>query len=75
MGIIESLLAAKFAGKVSGLLVSKTQLGASLGSSAGLYALLPGILEKDPEAIGTAVVIVIGWLVAMWGRLRANKGA
>ncbi len=72
MGAIESLLAAKFAGKASGLLVSKTQWGASTAGLAGLSYLLPGILEKDPQAIGTAVVIVVGWLVALWGRLRAK---
>lgn len=69
--IILSLLQKKAAGQVLGLLASKTQWGASTGALGGLWAVLPRALEKDPEAIGQVVMIVAGWLGALYGRWKA----
>ncbi len=70
---ITSLIAKKAAGKIAGLLVSKTQVGASAAGIGGLWAVLPGALASDPEAIGQAVLIVIGWATALYGRMKAGK--
>ena len=69
--LIFNLVAAKLDGQVVGLLASKTQWGATTASLAGLWPLVPGIAAKDPAAIGNAVLIVVGWLVALYGRLKA----
>jgi hypothetical protein len=69
--IIQALIAKKAQGAVVGLLASKTQYAATLGSSSGLYALIPGVLAKDPEAIGNAVLILLCWIGTLIGRLRA----
>lgn len=71
--IILALLKQKAAGKVLGLLVSKTQLGASAGATGGLMAALPGALAGEPAAIGAVVLIIGGWLGALYGRWKAAK--
>jgi len=70
--IIASLIAKKAAGHVIGLLASKTQIGATTGAAGGLIVALPGALNGDPNAIGAVVLIVIGWLGALYGRWRAK---
>jgi len=70
--IIASLVAKKAAGHVLGLLVSKTQIGASTGAAGGLIAALPDALNGDPSAIGAVVLIIFGWLGALYGRWRAK---
>ena len=70
--VVTSLLAKKAAGHVAGLLVSKTQYGASAAGLGGLWAVLPGVLAREPEAIGTAVLIIGGWLMALYGRMKAR---
>jgi len=67
-----SLLAHKEAGKLLGLLVSKTQYGATTTAVGGLWAVLPRAIEGDPEAVGQVTLIVIGWLGVMSGRLKAK---
>ena len=70
--IISVLLKKKAAGAILGLLVSKTQYGASAGALGGLWAVLPRAFEGDPEAIGQVCLIVFGWGVALYGRLKAK---
>ena len=73
--LIVSLLKQKAAGEVFGLLVSKTQYGATMAALGGLWAVLPRAIEKDPEAIGQAALIIFGWLGVMYGRLKARLAA
>ena len=70
--IISALLKKKAAGAALGLLASKTQFGASAGALGGLWAVLPRAFEGDPEAIGQVFMIVVGWAVALYGRLKAK---
>ncbi len=70
--ILASLLKQKATGQIMGLLVSKTQLGATLGGGAALWAVLPRALESDPEAVGQVVLIMLGWLGALYGRWKAK---
>ena len=71
--IIIALLKQKALGSIVGLLASKTQYGASAATVTGLWAILPRALEGNPDAIGQIVLIVGGWLLALYGRLRAGK--
>lgn len=71
-GIVTALVKKKIAGEVVGLLASKTQWGASSVAAGGIWASLPGALNKDPEAIGQIALIVLGWLATLWGRLTAK---
>ncbi len=71
--IIMALLKQKAMGSIVGLLASKTQYGASAATVTGLWAVLPRALAGEPEAVGQAVLMVGGWLVALYGRLRAGK--
>lgn len=73
--ILLALLKKKAAGEVLGLLVSKTAGGATTAAVAGLWAVLPRALEKDPEAIGQVALILFGWLMALIGRLKAKPAA
>lgn len=73
--IIAALLKKKAAGTILGLLASKTQYGASAGALGGLWAVLPRAFEKDPEAIGQVCLIIFGWAVALYGRLKAKPDA
>ena len=70
--LIASLVAKKAAGEVVGLLASKTQMGASAGALGGLWAVLPGVLVGEPDAIGQLALIVIGWIGALYGRWKAQ---
>ena len=70
--IILALLKQKAAGKVLGLLASKTQWGASTGALGGLWAVLPSALEGKPDAVGQVAMIVLGWLGALYGRWKAS---
>jgi len=72
--IIAGLIKQKIAGKLAGLLVSKTQWGASSIAGASIWQSLPKALEGDPEAIGIVAITVFGWLTALWGRLKAKLG-
>ena len=69
---IAMLVQKKVAGELVGLLASKTQWGASSVAMGGLWAALPGALAGEPEAVGQVVLIVFGWLGALWGRLKAR---
>ncbi len=73
--IIVSLLKQKAAGQVLGLLVSKTAGGATLVGFTALWAVLPRALESDPEAVGQVVLIMLGWLGALYGRWKAKPAA
>ena len=73
MSVVTTLLEKKAAGHVLGLLVSKTQLGISAASVTGLVAVLPQAMSGDPTAIGQVVLIVLGWIGALYGRLMAKK--
>ena len=70
--LIASLVAKKAAGEIVGLLASKTQMGASAGALGGLWAVMPGVLAKEPNAIGQAALIVFGWLGALYGRWKVQ---
>lgn len=70
--IIAGLIKQKVAGKIMGLLASKTQWGASSVAGASIWASLPKALEGDPEAIGIVAITVFGWLYALYGRLKAK---
>ena len=71
--IIAGLVAQKAAGQVMGLIASKTQWGATTAAGAGIWAILPRVIDKDPEAIGQLVLILFGWLTALYGRWKAGK--
>lgn len=73
--LIVTLLKQKAAGKLVGLLASKTQYGATATALGGLMAVLPRALENDPEAVGQAALIIFGWLTVMYGRLKAKLEA
>lgn len=70
--LIVSLLKQKEAGRIFGLLVSKTAFGTTGVALTALWAVLPRALEKDPEAVGQVALIVAGWLGALYGRLKAK---
>ncbi len=70
--LIAGLVKHKLEGKVVGLLASKTQWGATSIAGASIWTSLPGALEGDPEAVGVVVITVFGWLVALYGRLKAR---
>ena len=70
--IILGLLKQKAAGKLAGMIVSKTMGAATAGSVAGIVAALPAALEGDETAIGAIVVIVFGWFGTLVGRLKAK---
>ena len=48
--------------------MSKTKFIASLGGLNGFYVLLPGVLAKDPLAIGQMVVLLLTWAGTLWAR-------
>jgi len=53
--------------------ISKTKMGTQVAGIAGAYALLPLALNGDETAIGALVVMVIGWVMALWGRWKADQ--
>lgn len=71
--ILWSLVEKKAAGELLGLLVSKTQWGASTATVTALWTVLPQALQGDAEAIGQTVLIIGGWLMALYGRVKAGK--
>ena len=71
--LIAGLLKQKAAGSITGLLASKTQYGASAIAGSALWAVVPRALDGDAEAVGQVVLALVGWAVAIWGRLRAGK--
>lgn len=59
--------------KTKGVLTSLTTQSASVGGLAGLYAVdWNAVLNKDPAAIGTIVLIVFAWIGTVIGRWRAG---
>ncbi len=70
--IFAALVAKKAEGAIVGLLSSKTMAGVTAGAGATIWAILPRVLEKDPEAIGQLVLMVIGYILAAIGRLKAK---
>ena len=70
--IILGLLKQKAAGKLIGMVASKTVGSATAGSVAGIVAALPAALGGDKTAIGAIVVIVLGWFGTLIGRLKAK---
>ena len=73
LSVFTALLEAKAAGKIAGLLVSKTVAGATVASVAGIIPFITPALQGDPAAIGNLVLIIGGWLFALYGRWRAGK--
>ena len=71
-GLIGMLIKQKIAGKVVGLLASKTQWGVSSVTIVALSESLPAALAGDDAAIGRVVVAVGGWLLALYGRLKVR---
>ena len=51
---------------------SKTKVAANIGGLNGFFVLLPGVLEKDPQAIGQMMLLIVAWIGTLWGR--GNKG-
>lgn len=70
--IILGLLKQKAAGKIIGMLVSKTVGAATVGTGAGIAALIGPALAGDNAAIGAIVVIVLGWIGTLVGRLKVK---
>ena len=52
--------------------ISKTKIAANIGGVNGFFVLLPGVMAKDPTAIGQMVLLILAWLGTLWGR--GNKG-
>lgn len=69
---IATLLAKKAAGHIMGLLASKTAGSATVGTGAGIAALIGPALGGDNAAIGAIVVMILGWLGTLIGRLFAK---
>lgn len=70
--ILEILHESKDMKEGIGLLVSKTQWGASSMTLTALWSILPQALAGDPVAIGQAVSMVVGWLTVIYGRLHTR---
>lgn len=51
-----------------GMRISKTKVAANIGGLGGIWALIPRVLEKDPEAIGNLILIIVAWGFTLWGR-------
>lgn len=51
---------------------SKTKVFAHALGGNGFVELLPGVMEKDPQAIGQMVLLIAAWIGTLWGR--GNKG-
>ena len=73
LSVFTALLKAKAAGEMVGLLVSKTVAGATVASVAGIIPFITPALQGDPAAIGNLVIIIGGWLFALYGRWRAGN--
>ena len=52
--------------------VSKTKVAANIGGLNGFIAILPGVMEKDPQAIGQMVLWFMTWVGVLLAR--GNKG-
>lgn len=52
--------------------ISKTKVAANLGGINAFLVLLPGVLDKDPQAIGQMLILIVAWIGTLWGR--GNKG-
>lgn len=54
--------------------LSKTKVGANVAMAGGIWSVLPELISQavagDSTAIGQIVLLVGGWLVALWGRGR-----
>ena len=48
--------------------LSKTKVAANIGGLNGVLVLLPGVIAKDPMAIGQLVVLLVTWAMTIWGR-------
>ena len=52
--------------------ISKTKAVSHVGGINAFIALLPGVMAKDPQAIGQMVLLVITWIGILMAR--GNKG-
>ena len=68
---IAKIVAQKAAGKLVGMLSSKTVLASSAGHLAGFSAALPGALAGDSTQIGLCVGMVVTWALSVYGRMTA----
>lgn len=55
--------------------VSMTKVAAASLVAVGpdWTTLLPGVVARDPEAIGRLVLILITYACTLWGRVRADR--
>jgi len=71
---IKQLIGAEVAKGVGRL--SKTKVGANIAIGGAAWAVIPELLGPalggDPTAIGKLILLVGGWLMALWGR--GSKG-
>lgn len=52
--------------------ISKTKVAANIGGINTFLVLLPGVLNKEPQAIGQMVLLIMTWVGILWGR--GNQG-
>ena len=74
LGAVITTAAKDITGTVVGERLSKTKLGANTLGGAALWAILPGVFEGDPAAIGQVVLLAVGWITALYGRWTADQG-
>lgn len=61
-------------GAKTGKRVSKTKAGVNVMGAAGLTAIdWAGAVSGDPQAIGTLVVMIVGWGMTLYGRWKADE--
>ena len=48
--------------------LSTTKAAATVGGLNVIAALLPGVAQKDPQAIGQLVIAIVAWVGVLWGR-------
>ena len=52
--------------------ISKTKIAANIGGINAFFALIPGVWERDPTAIGQMLLLIAAWVGTLWGR--GNSG-
>ena len=76
VGAVAQALITKAAASNAGLLgsISKTKVGANaLGTTALTMVDWGAVANKDPEAIGKLVVLLLTWGYALYGRWKTDK--
>jgi len=74
LGAVITTAAKDVTGRVVGERFSKTKVGANAVGLTALWAILPGVFEGDPAAVGQVVILAVGWVTTLYGRWKADQG-